>query len=436
MGESQKLYEYAKTIIPGATQLLSKRAERFAPGIWPSYYSKAKGCEVWDLDGNHFYDFASMGIGSCTLGYANEHVNEAVKEAVNLGNMCTLNCREEIVLAEKLIELHPWSEMVRYARTGGEACSIAVRIARAATGKSKVFFCGYHGWHDWYISANISCSSNLDNQLLPNMTTKGVPQELKGTAFSFSYNDSNSLVNLFNQYGNDVACVIFEPQRGTKPEKQFLDTIKEYARKYKAVVICDEVTSGFRMNIGGIHLAYNFEPDIAVFGKAIANGYAMAAIIGKKSVMHYAEESFISSAFWTERIGPVAALSTIEQMKRLDSPNILVSNGNAINDIWNKAAKDFNININITGIPPLTHLDFDYPNNYELQTYYIQLMLSEGFLVGPSVYTTIAYTKEIIEKFDKSTNKAFHFLSNAINNDHVPLLSGVARTDAFKRLVY
>lgn len=436
MGKTQKLYEKAKYIIPGATQLLSKRAERFAPGVWPSYYSRAKGCEVWDLDNNHYYDFASMGIGSCSLGFANQEVNSAVIDAVKKGNMCTLNCPEEITLAEKLIDLHPWAEMVRYSRTGGEACSIAVRIARAATGKSKVAFCGYHGWHDWYISANLSDSNSLNDQLLPNMTTKGVPIELKETAFPFLYNDEHSLSTVFSLHGNEIACIIFELQRGENPKKEFLDAIKKYAKQYNAVIICDEVTSGFRMNVGGIHQIYHFEPDLAVFGKALSNGYAMSAIIGKKAIMQYAEVSFISSTYWTERIGSVAALATLEQMQRINSPKLLNRYGNRINGIWKHSAEENGIKIHISGIPPLTHLDFLYDNNNELQTYYIQLMLRKGFLVGASVYTSTAYSDSVLEQFENATFDSFVMLSKAIENEYVPLIPHQIRSDSFKRLVF
>lgn len=436
MGKSHDLYEKAKYIIPGATQLLSKRAERFAPGVWPSYYSKAKGCEVWDLDNNHYYDFASMGIGACSLGYANQAVNNAVIKAINTGNMCTLNCPEEIELAEILIDLHPWADMVRFTRTGGEACSVAVRIARAATNRSKIVFCGYHGWHDWYISANLGNNTNLDHQLLPNITSKGVPIELKETAIPFFYNDVENLKSIMSQYGDDVAGIIFEPQRGTAPTKEFLGAIKECAINYNCPIICDEITSGFRMNIGGIHMIYDFQPDIAVFGKTIANGYPMAAIIGKKSIMQNAEESFISSAFWTEKIGPSAAIESIKQMKLLDSPNKLNYYGNNLNNIWRKCADETNIKIHISGIPPLTHLDFDYPNNNEIQTLYVRLMIEKGFLVGPSVYTTIAYTDEIIERFSQATFDTFRQISDTIKTGKKIFDKKEIRSDAFTRLVY
>jgi len=180
MGKSQELYRKAKKIIPGGTQLLSKRPEMFLPELWPAYYDKAKGCEVWDLDGKKYIDMSTMGVGSCILGYADDDVNKAVKSAVDRGNMCTLNAPEEVELAELLLKLHPWAEMVRYARTGGESMMIAVRIARAKSGKDTVLFCGYHGWHDWYLSSNLADEKSLDGHLLPGLNPLGVPRALKG----------------------------------------------------------------------------------------------------------------------------------------------------------------------------------------------------------------------------------------------------------------
>ena len=165
----QKLYEKAKTLIPGGTMLLSKRPEMFLPHHWPSYFSKAKGCEVWDLDGNKYLDMSIMGIGTNTLGYGNEEVDNAVRSVIDKGNMSTLNCPEEVWLAEKLIEINPWADMVRFARTGGEANAIAIRIARAATGKDKVAICGYHGWHDWYLSANLNKATDCRTTFFPDL---------------------------------------------------------------------------------------------------------------------------------------------------------------------------------------------------------------------------------------------------------------------------
>jgi len=414
----QSLWEEAKKIIPTGNQLLSKRAERFLPGLWPSYYKKAKGCEVWDISGKHFYDFAQMGVGSCVLGYANEEVNAAVIESINNGSMASLNSYEEVQLAEKLISLHPWSDMARFARTGGEACAIGVRIARAASGKDKVAFCGYHGWHDWYLSSNIGDTSNLDEQLLPGLKPRGVPRNLKYSSFPFFYNDIDSLKKIVEE-NSDIGVIIMEPQRNENPKKNFLHQVKQIANKIGAVLIFDEVTSGFRMNNGGIHLTYNIEPDIAIFGKALGNGFPISAIIGRRNVMEAAQSSFISSTFWTERIGYTAALKTLEIFKR-DNVNIsLFKYGKMINNIWMQAAKEADLDIHISGIPQLTHLSFKNIFPMESQTFYTQEMLKRGYLLGASVYPTYSYTESIIDEFGRHTTEVFQLLSKYLKNGSI-----------------
>jgi len=429
------LWQKAKNLIPGGNQLLSKRAEKFLPGLWPSYYSKAKGCEVWDLDGNHYYDFAQMGVGSCILGYADNDVNAAVIEAIQKGSMCSLNCNEEVELAEKLISLHPWAEMVRFARTGGEACAIAIRIARAATGKNRVAFCGYHGWHDWYLSANLGDVSNLDGQLLPGLDPLGVPRELKDTAIPFNYNKLVELELLIDKYPGEIGVIIMEPRREREPEPGFLAGVRKVADRIGAALVFDEVTSGFRVNIGGIHLTYGVEPDIAVFGKALGNGFPISVIIGRRSVMDCAQDSFISSTFWTERIGFVAALTTIKKMEENDVPKFLVYYGERVNNGWRKLAQKHGLNIQINGIPPLTHIAFETNDPLAVQTLYTQEMLAKGYLLGAAVYTTYAYSDDIIDRFITDSDSAFAVIKEALSiGDVKKYLKGDVIHAGFKRL--
>ena len=215
----QKLYKKAKKIIPGGNMFLSKRPEMFLPNQWPSYFSKAKGCEVWDLDNNKYIDMSVMGIGTCTLGYGHPEVDEAVRQTVNSGNMSTFNCPEEVYLAEKLVELHPWADMVRYARGGGESMAISVRIARAHTGREKVAFCGYHGWHDWYLAANLSDEAALDGHLLPGLSPRGVPRGLAGTAIPFNYNKLDELEAIVSGREDEFAAIVMEPIRSAYPDE-------------------------------------------------------------------------------------------------------------------------------------------------------------------------------------------------------------------------
>lgn len=433
--EGQKLWSKAKSIIPGGNQLLSKRSERFLPGLWPAYYSKAKGCEVWDIEGNHYYDFAQMGVGSCILGYADAEVDREVVKAIQNGSMCTLNCPEEVELAERLTALHPWAEMARFARTGGEACAIAVRIARAATGKSKVAFCGYHGWHDWYLAANLGDSTNLDSQLLPGLACVGVPRELRETSIPFNYNKLNELEEIAAKYPNEIGTIIMEPERGTSPDPGFLEGVKDVAARIGAVLIFDEVTSGFRMNMGGIHLVRGVQPDIAVFGKALGNGYPIAAIIGRRAVMQCAQDTFISSTFWTERMGFAAALACLKKMEECKAQNELIRYGNLINDSWTRSARKHDIGIHISGIPPLTHISFNTDDPLAVQTLYTQEMLKRGFLLGSAVYTTYSYSDEVIERFAEATDAVFKMIGQALKDNRVKLLlEGAVIHAGFKRL--
>lgn len=431
----QELWVKAKQIIPGGNQLLSKRSEMFLPGLWPSYYRKANGCEVWDLDNNKYYDFAQMGVGSCVLGYADPDVNKAVIEAINKGSMSSLNSYEEVELTEHLLSLHPWADMARFSRTGGEACAISVRIARAASGKDKVAFCGYHGWHDWYIASNLSDDSNLDGQLLPGLEPKGVPRGLKGTALPFNYNDIESLKTIVKKHGNEIGVIYMEPQRGTSPKKEFLESVRIIADQINAVLIFDEVTSGFRVNVGGIHKTFNIEPDIAVFGKALGNGYPISAVIGKKEVMDVAQETFISSTFWTERIGFTAALATLKKYQEKNVHEYLIKHGSQINEGWSNLAKKYNIKINISGLAPLTHLDFDCYDPAAAQTFYTQEMLKKGYLLGASVYSTYAYNEKIINQFLRDSDSVFKDLKDHIQNRSIEkyLVNG-KKHGGFKRL--
>lgn len=282
-----KLWNRAKQIIPGGSQLLSKRSEMFLPEQWPSYYKKAKGVEIWDLDSNHYIDMSIMGVGACILGYADDEVNKAVKKAIDDGSMATLNSPEEVELAELLLNLHSWADMVRYTKTGGEAMAVAIRIARAYTKKDKIAFCGYHGWQDWYLSANLAESTALDGQLLPGLEPAGVPRGLKGTAIPFNYNEIEELEEIAKN--NDIGTIVVEPIRHHEPKNNFLDNVRRIADEINAVLIFDEITSGWRMRVGGIYELYKVYPDIVVYGKAISNGFPMAAVVGKGEIMDIAQ---------------------------------------------------------------------------------------------------------------------------------------------------
>lgn len=435
MGKGQKLYEKAKKLIPGGTQLLSKRPEMHLPGFWPSYYSKAKGCEVWDLDGKKYTDMSFMGIGAAVLGYADPDVDKAVKDAIDRGVVTTLNCVEEVQLAELLIDLHPWADMARFACSGGEVISIAIRIARAKTGRDKVLFCGYHGWHDWYLSANLATDKGLDGQHLPGLDPKGVPRGLINTAIGFTYNDIDRFKELVKEHKGKIAAVIMEPIRGFVPDKGFLETIRKVTREHNIVLIIDEVSLGFRMNAGGAHLSMGVEPDLATFAKALGNGYPIAAVIGRKEIMDVAQNSFISSTNWTNSVGFVAALATIKKFKQQKVGQHLCKIGQSVKAGWADLAKKHDLKIHVSGTDPIGHFGFEYDQPLVLKTLFTQLMLDQGFLATTAFYCSLAHTPAHVKKYLVATDKAFGEIARAIKKGNPKsLLRGEVSHAGFARL--
>jgi glutamate-1-semialdehyde 2,1-aminomutase len=433
LGTGQKLWKRAKHVIPGGNMLLSKRAEMFLPDQWPAYFSKAKGCNVWDLDGNEYIDMSIMGIGTNILGYGHSEVDQAVLGAVSNGNMSTFNCPEEVYLAEKLVELHPWADMVRLARSGGEANAIAIRIARAASGRDKVAICGYHGWHDWYLSANLGDDENLAGHLLPGLEPKGVPKNLRGTVFPFVYNDYEGLVSLLDSH--DIGVIKMEVIRNMPPKDDFLHKIRKLATQRGIVLIFDECTSGFRQTFGGLHKVYGVEPDMAMFGKALGNGYAITATIGRREVMEAAQSTFISSTFWTERIGPTAALKTLEVMERERSWDTITSMGNRITERWKALAARHGLSITTSGLSSLTGYSFNSPNALAYKTLITQEMLGKGYLAGTSVYVSTEHTSEIVDRYFSELDPIFEIIKQCEEGlDVVSLLRGPVCHGGFRRL--
>lgn len=432
-----ELYRKAKEIIPGGTQLLSKRPEMFLPDLWPSYYDKAKGVEIWDLDGNRLVDMTTSGIGTCILGYADDDVNSAVKTAIDKGSMTTLNCPEEVDLAELLCELHPWANMVRFARSGGEGLTVAIRIARAATGRDKIAFCGYHGWHDWYLSANLGDGKNLDAQLLPGLKPSGVPKNLQGTMLPFHYNNFDELEKVFAENSGEVAAIVMEPVRHDDPENDFLVKVRKLASDNNAVLIFDEVTAGWRMNVGGVHLNYGVNPDLAVFGKGISNGYPLSAVIGRREFMDAAQTSFISSTYWTERVGFAAGLATIQKMKDLNVPETLNRMATLVRDGWTRLAEKHGVKLKLLGFPPLSVVTFPYEGDLgqSVSTLYTQELLKRGYLASKPFYVSYALTEEIADKFLEATDEVFALMAKAINEESVnSYLDSRPADTGFKRL--
>jgi glutamate-1-semialdehyde 2,1-aminomutase len=433
--KSLMMQKRATQLIPGMTQLLSKRPDMFAPGVWPGYFSKAKGVEVWDLDGNSYIDMSISGIGANVLGYADPDVDSAVIAAIEKGTSCSLNCPEEVELADLLCKIHPWADMVRFARTGGESMAIAVRIARAYTGRDKIAFCGYHGWHDWYLSANLGTENALGEHLLPGLSPNGVPKGLKGTALPFRYNHIEELQAIAENNKKDLAAIVMEPIRNDQPSSGFFEGVRAIADDIGAVFIIDEISAGFRMNTGGAHLVLGVSPDIAVFSKALGNGYPIAAIIGKGKIMEAAQSTFISSTYWTERIGPTAALATVRKHKKVNAGPYLMDIGNRIQKGWRDLATKNGLNIHVGGIPPLSHFSFEYENGLAMKAYFVQTMLEKGFLATTLFYAMHAHRVEHIESYLEAADNVFATLSGLIKNkDLEKYLKGNPASSGFKRI--
>ncbi len=428
----QSMWKKAKKLIPGGNMLISKQPERQIPDLWPPYYKKAKGCKLIDYDGNKFTD-CYMGVGPNVLGYANSSIDNAVKSAISKGNMSSLNSFEEVLLAEKLIEIDPTFSKVRFARTGGEANSIAVRIARAASGKENIAICGYHGWHDWYLSANLNKKDSLDPHLISNLKIDGVPKNLKNTTFPFLYGDYKSVKKLVSN--KKIGVIKMEVCRNTKPDIKFLKFIRNLCNKKKIVLIFDECTTGFRENYGGLYLTTGIRPDMVIYGKALGNGYPITAIVGKSSIMNSFSKTFISSTFWTERSGSVAALKTLEIMKKINSPKIIKKVGKEIMERWKNLFMDVGIEAEVRGIPSFPNFNFK-KNNLIYKTFISQEFLKNKILASNQFYPSICHDKNILKIYFKTFSKILariKYLESKKTKINEKLISEVCHSD-FKRL--
>ena len=390
-----KFYDQAKKIIPGGTMLFSKKPELYSENQWPSYYRKSKDCYLWDLNNKKFLDMLFL-VGTNTLGYANKFVDKQILKSIGKGNMSSLNSPEEVELAKLLIKIHPWADQVRFTRGGGEANSAIIRIARASTKKQNIAFCGYHGWHDWYLSSNLNNKKNLDNHLMSNLK------------YAFMYNDLNGLKRLIKK--KNIGIIIMEVIRNYVPNDNFLKKIRNICNKKKIILIFDECTSGFRENLGGKHLEFKVYPDLAMFGKAMGNGYAINAIIGKKKIMKNCEKTFISSTFWTEKIGSVAALSTINYMKKHKTFKKIKKQGLKVKSKWKKLSNKYNLDLKVLSMDSIPI--FVFKKNHDLKRkFFILEMLKNNILASNIIYLSICHNDKILKVYFKHLEKTFEKIS-------------------------
>ena len=403
----QKYWRRANDVIPGGTMLFSKNPDLHLPERWPAYFSRAKGINIWDLENKKYKDIFLMGIGTNTLGYSYQPVENKIKQSLFKSNMSSLNSIEEIFLAEKLLDMHKWAEKARFTRSGGEANAVAIRIARAYSIKSNIAICGYHGWHDWYLSTNLSDKKNLDSHLMKNLSINGVPRNLKNTVFPFEYNNFKQLKRLVED--KNIGIIKMEVERNYVPKNNFLKKIRKLCDKKNIILIFDECTSGFRGCFGGLHLNYNVNPDILILGKALGNGYAINAVLGKKDIMDASKKTFISSTFWTERIGPIAALETLKQMEKIKSWKLISATGKKIKKNWLKISKNNGLKINVQGLDALPNFVFKSKNHNAYKSYISQEMVKKRILASNTVYTCISHD-------DKGLKNYYDILNNIFKN--------------------
>ncbi|NQY66585.1 MAG: aminotransferase class III-fold pyridoxal phosphate-dependent enzyme [Flavobacteriales bacterium] len=374
INKSLEELERAKAIIPGGV-LGIRRPYNFVEGEYPVFIESGKGCHITDVDGNEYIDFL-CGYGPIILGYRDTEVDNAVVDQIQNKGFCfSLTQTLQNDLAEKLNEIIPCAEMSLFVKTGSDATTTAVRIARGYTDRTKIIRCGYHGWHDWCVEVK-----------------GGIPEKLYEDTLEFGYNNLEGLKNLLASHGDDVAAVIITPfghplaAEMEEPKEGFLEGVKELAQKYGAVLIFDEIRTGFRLSMGGAQEYYNVIPDMAVFGKAMANGYSIGAITGSASVMKTAESKvFVSSTFFPNSLAVVAALKTIEILQR----------DNVLDAIWEKGTKYMGeiesilkrypeVQAKITGVGPMSFITFskDEEKKYKLRRtlFYTELIRRNVFM--------------------------------------------------------
>ena len=402
-----KTWLKALKIIPGGNMLISKRPPENLLKRYPIYFSKCDGAYIWDLNGKKYLDMFLMGVGTNILGYNNKKINKAVEKVIKTGNISSLNSLEDYKLAKELLKINKWADMVKFARTGGEANAIAVRIARASTKKDLIVFCGYHGWHDWYLSANLSNKKNLDSHLFPNLRSSGVPKNLKNTSIAFNFNDIGGLNKILKKFKNKISAIKLQIQRNQPPSLRFINMIKYIQKKHKILIIVDECTSGFRETFGGLYKRYNITPDLVIFGKSLGNGFPITAIIGKKRIMKFAEKTFISSTFWTDRVGPAAALETLKIMKKKKSWIKISNKGRQIKKKWQKIAQLSNVPIEISGLDAMPKFEIKHKKNDIYKQFISFEMLKNKILAKNVIYLSVSHSNKQINYYLKKLKEIF-----------------------------
>jgi len=432
--KSLQLYDQAEQLFPFGVQLLS-RSPRLGPfGQAPIFFDRAKDGRFWDVDGNEFVDW-SMGIGPVVLGYCYEPVDAAAKAQIDRGVLGSVNNELEIKTAQAICEMVPCAEMVKFCKGGGDADAIAVRLARGYTGKDIVLFCGYHGWGDWYLAANLASGSNLDAHLLPGISTKGVPAALAGTSVPFPYNDLDALSETLERHAGNVACVIMEASRSAQPAEGYLQGVRELTDRHNCLLIYDEVVTGFRLAAGGAQEHFGVTPDLASFGKAIANGYPLAAVAGRREIMASQYDNFISSTYYSDTVSLAAGLATLTEIREKPVIATLADTGKQIKDAIDDLAAKHDLQAHADGHYQIFHASFDYGDRTnKVATLYAQEMIARGVYCTGHFYICYRHTAQDIQQTIAALDETFAVLARAIDEDCLDdLLKAPVRQTLFRR---
>lgn len=438
VARSLEIYKRAEELIPGRTQLISRRSSQFAHGASPIYAQRAKGARFVDVDENEYIDWVNA-VGAIILGHADDVVDNAVKEQIDRGSLYTVNNALEIELAELLNEVIPSSEMVRYTKSGGEANAMAARIARGVTGRDIILFSGYHGWHDWYQSANYLVDPESGEFPFAGIEPIGVPKVLAGTAIPFVWGNLESLEALLKEHAGSVAAIMMEPLRSELPPLSYLEGVKALAEAHGVILIFDEVSCGWRLRIGGAQELVGVTPDMTVLAKAMSNGYPMGAVVGSRAVMEPASRMFISSSYWSDNLGLVATLTTIRELQRRDSAKRFEEIGESLRVALTKAINDAGLSGACVGLfwNPAIMLDLpDENQRSKVNTLFIQEMAKRGIHCNMSFKATLAHTPEDIQATANIATEALAIVKTGLESGSFDdLLQSDLKKEPFRRLV-
>lgn len=415
LSESELLWKRGLKVTPAGTQTFSKGPSQYVDGVAPKYIQRGQGPFVWDVDGNKYIDYV-LGLGPVILGHSHPYVAEAITKALEEGVALPLIHPLEIELSEKLIDIIPCAEMVRFGKNGSDVTAGAVRAARGFTGRDYVACCGYHGWQDWFIGSTTR--------------NKGVPKATQELTLTFQYNNIKSLQDLFDKYPDKIAAVILEPTAFDSPQDNFLEKVKELTHKNKSILIFDEIITGFRLAMGGAQEYFQVIPDLATFGKAMANGMPISAVVGKKEIMQIFEDAFFSFTFGGEIVSIAAALATIEVMEKEGGIEKIASVGRQLIEGYSSLIREKSIEkyTKIIGYPHWPELLFyDHQENPSLlvQSLFQQEVVRRGILMRPGMMISASHTEDEVRATLQAFDQAWDVVKEAIEvNDVESKLEG------------